>query len=286
MSLFSKTQISKTQIGLSAAVLVAILGGTGSAHAQTQTFSFVGALPGSQGVYVSSDGGKTYEDAYTGRYHATLNGAPINIFCVDISHDIHNGDTYAANTQYHITDAAGPLSGSYYKGGLASAITTNDLGSVTVTAPQAAARASEVAWLADNYLNASAFTGVTDTNSVDNLTAVNLSIWDIVRDGGDGISSGQVQATNLNSSLSGLVSYYEGLAGGETTYQSATATWIQAPESASGGHMQDYVYEKPATPGVQPVPEPGVPTMLLCLGLVVGGVALRRKRQMSAASRA
>jgi len=271
----------KTSVGLTAAALIVILGGAKGASAQT--FSFSGALPGSQVVTVSSDGGSSYENAYAGRYHGILAGDPINIFCVDITHDIHTSDTYAANTQYHITDAKGSLSGKYYAGGLASAITTNDLGSVTVTSIEASHRASQVAWLADNYLNATSFSGSGDTNLTNNLTAVNLSIWDIVRDGGNGLGSGQVKAKHLGS-LGSLVSYYEALAGNQTTYQSSTAMWIQAPLSTSGDHLQDYVYVKkgnnPGTP--QPVPEPGVPTMILCMGLVAGAIVVSRKRRMTA----
>jgi hypothetical protein len=278
MSIFSKTSV-----GLTAAALTIILGGAKDALAQTQTFSFSGALPGSQVVKVSSDGGSSYEQGYAGRYHGTLAGDPINIFCVDISHVIHTSDTYMANTQYHITDAKGSLNGSYYAGGLASAITTNDLGSVTVTGIEASHRASQVAWLADNYLNAASFSGSGDTDLTNNLTAVSLSIWDIVRDGGNGLTSGQVQAKNLGS-LGSLVSYYEALAGNQTAYQSGTAMWIQAPLSESGDHLQDYVYVKGghSTRTPQPVPEPGVPTMLLCLGLVAGAVVVSRKRRMTA----
>lgn len=276
MSIFSKTSV-----GLTAAALIVILGGAKGASAQT--FSFSGALPGSQVVTVSSDGGNSYENAYAGRYHGTLAGDPINIFCVDISHAIHTSDTYTANTQYHITDAKGSLTGSYYAGGLASAITTNDLGSVTVTGIEASHRASQVAWLADNYLSASSFSGSGNTDLTNNLTAISLSIWDIVRDGGNGLGSGQVKAKHLGS-LGSLVSYYEALAGNQTSYQSSTAMWIQAPLSDGGGHLQDYVYVKNGgNPGIpQPVPEPGVPTMILCMGLVAGAVVVARKRRMTA----
>jgi len=278
MSFFSKTSGK-----LAAAALIVILGGAKSTLAQTQTFSFSGSLPGSQVVTVTSDGGSSYEQGYAGRYHGTLAGDPINIFCVDISHAIHTSDTYTANTQYHITDAKGSLTGSYYAGGLASAITTNDLGSVTVTGIEASHRASQVAWLADNYLSASSFSGSGNTDLTNNLTAISLSIWDIVRDGGDGLTSGQVQAKNLGS-ISSLVTYYEALASNQTAYQSSTAMWIQAPQSTSGSHLQDYVYVKNiVTNGtLQAVPEPGVPTMLLCLGLVAGAALIARKRRKTA----
>ena len=278
MSFFSKTSGK-----LAAAALIVILGGAKSTLAQTQTFSFSGSLPGSQVVTVTSDGGSSYEQGYAGRYHGTLAGDPINIFCVDISHAIHTHDTYTANTQYHITDAKGSQSGAYYAGGLASAITTNDLGSVTVTGIEASHRASQVAWLADNYLSASSFSGSGNTDLTNNLTAISLSIWDIVRDGGDGLTSGQVQAKNLGS-ISSLVTYYEALASNQTAYQSSTAMWIQAPQSTSGSHLQDYVYVKNiVTNGtLQAVPEPGVPTMILCLGLVAGATLIARKRRKTA----
>ena len=269
---------SKTQAGLTAVALGVILSGAKGVSAQT--FSFSGALPGSQVVTISSNGGSSYEQGYAGRYHGTLAGDPINVFCVDITHKIHTNDTYKANTQYRITDKKGSLSGSYYGGGLASAITTNDLGSVTVTGTEASHRASQVAWLADNYLNASSFSGSGDTDLTNNLSAISLSIWDIVRDGGNGLKSGQVQAKNLGS-LGSLVTYYEALAGNQSAYQSTTAMWIQAPQSEFGDHLQDYVYVKGghSTRTPQPVPEPGVPSMLLCLGLVAGAVVVARKRQ-------
>lgn len=272
--------LSKSQVSLATALVVAIFGGASAAHAQT--FSFIGATPGSQVVTVSTDGGADYEEGYAGRYQGQLNGEAVNIFCVDVTHPIHAGDSYTANTSYHITDAAGPLSGGYYQGGLASAITSNDLGSVNVTVAQAAARSSEVAWLADNYLNATSFSNGINTNVTDNLTAINLSIWDIVRDGGDGLSAGQLLAEDTGS-YGGLVSYYEGLAGAQTGYQSSTATWIQAPQSANGTHLQDYVY---STNGAPAVPEPGVPTMLACLGVVIAGLSLRRKMQAKTSRRA
>ena len=121
-------------------------------------------------------------------------------------------------------------------------------------------RASQVAWLADNYLSASSFSG-----------------------SGDGLASGRVQAKNLGS-ISSLVTDYEALASNQTAYQSSTAMWIQAPQSTSGSHLQDYVYVKNiVTNGtLQAVPEPGVPTMILCLGLVAGAAVIARKRRITA----
>ena len=86
------------------------------------------------------------------------------------------------------------------------------------------------------------------------------SIWDVVRDGGDGLTSGRVQARNLGS-LGSLAANYEALTGHQTTDQSSTVMWIQALQSPSGGHLQDYVYVKDSVTNgtLQAVPKSGDP---------------------------
>lgn len=267
---------SKTSLWLAGAALALVLGGAQGARAQTFTFS--SDLSGSKVVTLSQDGGKTNFQGYAGRYKGQLGSGPVtNIFCVDIGHEIHVGDTYAANTQYDITGAAGALGGGYYSGGLASALTDGDIASVTLT--EANRRASEVAFLADNYLNATSFSGASgSTDTGNNLTGLGLSVWDILQDGGNGLTAGQVQTGASDAGVyGGLVSYYEGLASAHAGYTSRTAGWMQAPQASLGQHMQDYVYEKPASP--QAVPEPGVSAFLSSLSLVAGGFWLRRKRQ-------
>lgn len=280
-----KSSSSKTTPWLTGAALVLVLGGATGARAQTQTFTFSSDLSDSQVVTLTQDGGKTGFQGYAGRYKGQIGSAPVtNIFCVDISHEIHAGDTYAANTQYDITSPVGALGGSYYGGGLASALTNGDIASVTLT--QASSRASEVAYLADNYLNATSFSGASGSmNTGDNLTGLGLSVWDILQDGGDGLTAGQVQTGASDAAIyGGLVSYYEGQAAAHTGYTSQTAGWVQAPQETLGQHMQDYVYEKPGMfPSPQAVPEPGVSAILSSLGLVAGGFWLRRKRQVSQA---
>ncbi len=268
---------------LAGAAFALALGIAPAVHAQTQTFTFIGSGD-SKVVTLTDNGGASHIDGYAGRYKGQLGAAPVtNIFCVDLSHEIHNNDTYTANTQYNITSApVTGLTGNYYAGGMASALTNGDLAAVTVT--QASARSSEVAWLADNYLNANSFSGASgSTDLTDNLTAINLSIWDIVKDGGDGINAGQMQAQAKDpGGYLGLTGYYEGLASSHQNYNSSTAMWIQAPQTTLGNHLQDYVYENNnPTPPVQAVPEPGMPTFLFCLSLVVGGLWLRLRRRQA-----
>ena len=258
------------------------LGGASGARAQTQTFTFSSDLSGSQVVTLSQNGGQTASQVYAGRYKGQFGSGPAtNIFCVDAGHEIAVGDAYAANTQYNLTGPAGALNGGYYGGGLASALTDGDIASVTLTT--ASGRAGEVAYLADTYLNASNFSGASgSTDTGLNLTGLGLSVWDILQDGGDGLTSGQLRTGASDAAeYGGLVSYYEGVAAAHTGYTSQTAGWIQAPQSAAGGgHMQDFVYERPGVAAApQAVPEPGTPTFLFGLGLAAGGFWLRRRRQ-------
>ena len=264
---------------LAGAVLALMLGGASGASAQT--FTFLGDMSDSKVVTVTSDGGATSLSGYAGRYKAQLGAGPVtNIFCVDINHEIQAGDTFTANTQYNITSASGAFSGSYYSGGLASALTNGDIASLTFT--QATARAGEVAYLADSYLSASSFSGASgSTDSTNNFAALSLSIWDIVQDGGDGLTAGQVQAGSSDAAAYGsLVGYYENQAAWHTDYTSSTAGWIQAPENPIGTHFQDYVYEKPleTRDRLQAVPEPSMTAFISCLSLVASAFWLRRRK--------
>ena len=274
-------QISKGLLaGLTA---LAAVGFGGAAQADT-VFTFSNDLSGSEVVNMVGANGSQF-GVYAGRYRAQLGpaqgqGPLINIFCVDYTHDIHIGDYYTANTQQMITGpAAAQATNGYYNGGLASAVTATDFNPINLGTVSAAQRASEVAYLADNYLNATTFnnsgqvtfTGATDPTN--NLAAVSLSIWDIMQDGGDGLGGGGVQlagSTTNYSVLNALSGYYEQQAAAHSNYQSQTAEWIQAPIGPNGGHAQDYVTE---------VPEPAgfLPMLLGVGGLAALAVARRRK---------
>ena len=273
------------KIGGLLAGLVAALGLGGAAQADT-VFTFSSDLSGSEVVNLTGIGG-----VYAGRYEAQLGpavgqGPLTNIFCVDFTHEINLGDYYTANTQQLITNPAGAqTAGGYYSGGLASALTPTDFAPTNLATVSAAQRTSEVAFLADNYLNATATTftsggQVTFTKGIagsgdltNNLAAVSLSIWDITQDGGDGLGTGGVQlagSTGNYALLNSLSGYYEQQAAANANYQSSTAYWIQAPVGPNGGHFQDYVAVVPEPTGV-------IPMLLGVGGLAALAVARRRK---------
>jgi len=248
------------------------------------TFTLVGT-GNSDTMNISYNGGASYEDGYVGEYTGSLNGTTTNVFCTDISNDINVGQSYAANTSSMVTDAAGALSGGYYSGGLASAMNANDYGALfpsgSLTASQ---RASEVAWLADTYLGATASTfasGASGSTSLnDNMAGVSLSIWDIVQDGGDGLNKGSVVTeSSTQAAMGGLVSYYEAQASAHSNFSSDVVEWIQAPRSADGSHAQDFLA---VVPNVVAAPEPSVWMTGLTLAGGIGGAMFRGRRRVRA----
>jgi hypothetical protein len=126
-----------------------------------------------------------------------------------------------------------------------------------------AERVNAVAYLVHAYLNSGA--------SKETLGKVQLAIWDIVNDGGDGASAGAFQAkdgADVAFDLSGILTEASGWKG----FAVRRPEWIQAPRLGSppkpSDHVQDFAYD--------PVPEPAFYQMAALLTL--GGLGLLRRR--------
>ena len=243
-------------------ITLGLVCGALSAPAFGDTFTNVG--PGHTGIVtISNDGGATSTSGYAGLYEGNLNGHDLNDFCVDLNHDIPFGTSYTADRSHLITDASGPQVGDYYNGGLSSAIDSGYIPTYggSLTSQQ---RADEVGYLIHTYGNwhTDNFTNGSDLDT--NLAAINVSIWDIENDGGDGISAGLVVGDGATIATYGsLISNFEAEASAHSGEQFGDVHWIEAPVAPGG--FQSFGY-------VQPVPEAGTMTLF---GLLLAGGALR-----------
>lgn len=225
------------------------------------------------------------------------------VFCVDVTHSIQTNDAVYAPVVDRLTgpsellrkntnDPDGDSTNRYFyqdaalaqAGGMVSAMTTNDYfkalpGSVP-TAAEAAIRTSKVAWLVDKYLNAVASSSFTRLD----FAAVQLAIWDIVQDGGDGIGAGNFKAVSnetgsgaiTTATLQATVNAYLNQVSHIGNphfglYDSQHAMWVQMARGSGYGHLQDHVWTS------APVPEPAFYGMATLLGL--GGLGYLRRRK-------
>lgn len=234
-----------------------------------ETFTNV-AAGDSNIVTLSGDGGNTWVEGWSGRYQGNLNGQDINDFCVDLNHDIYFGQSYTADVSYNVTDASGSQNGSYYQGGLSSALNSGYYSPVenSVTNQE---RADEVGYLVHSYGNATASTFNNGFSLSQNLTAVSLSIWDIETDGGDGLTSGSMLSDSGTASTYGsLVNTLETQATAHDNDQYLDVKWIQAP-IANGGY-QSFAY-------LDAVPEAG--TVVTFALMLAGGFLVLWKRRVN-----
>ncbi len=265
--------ISCKYVKLSAALAAtAILGLSNVSPANAQalrSFILVNDTSETSSINISEDSGATFANVTAGRYKGSINGVIVNVLCNDLKHGISFGSGYTANVQYNITSPSGSLVSSYYQGGLASALTNGDF--TTVSAAEANKRASENAWITDNFINSNAatyasnITGSTDLNT--NLAALQFAMWDIDQDGGDGTAAGTVRLGASSAAYATEINYFLTQAALHTTYTSNTAYFIQGPSTAIGTHQQFFSAV---------VPEPS--TYAMMFGMTMAGALFLRKR--------
>ena len=199
----------------------------------------------------------TYENVYAGQYQIQLGSGStartLYTYCVDVQHDIFEGDQTTATLKDFTAPASGFATADY------------NHASPTHTKQQ---NAEAVAYLLDTYLNHT----ISTAKSVD----VGLSIWDIVNDGGDGLTQGDLRAlvsAPILTDVSGLIQE-------AYTHQAQAATiWVSNPKLNTPGNTRYQDYGLHATD--YPIPEASTRLSLgALLGMgIVAGFRQRRRIQ-------
>jgi hypothetical protein len=167
-------------------------------------------------------------NTWAGLFNIGMTGAPADYptqfrsFCVDLQHTISQGQSWDVN----LTPIPDP--------GL------NNSGRIA-------------------YLYTSYAAGIA---SNDDAAGLQLAAWDVLIDGGDGISTGNFQASNTTSGAVTAANGYLAASQG----QSGTATWLVS----TNGSRQNLV-------GPQPVPEAGSLSLIGTALLPLLGFSRRRK---------
>lgn len=286
-SKLSRSSRSIVKIGALGVFGLAAMAAAPKSDAQTTNFLLTGDISETAQVNVTHDGiVANVSNVRVGRYKMTFNAGPVvNGWCTDILHGISFGTGYTANALFSGTDpiaasnANGGLNsatGGYYPGGLASALVNGDF--TTVSSPTAVARAASASWLADTYLNTTDFNPVGSGNTAfqPNISAIQLSIWDILQDGADGVNNGLVRTDATGSTAySSLVTFYEAQALSHNNFSTSALKFVQAPVNFTAPstfvHAQDFLSRTS-------VPEPGAVAMFVGTGVVgMMGLSMRKR---------
>ena len=146
---------------------------------------------------------------YAGVFQAVLNGTQtFDVLCVDLYGDVSPGNTYSVN-----------------------ALTPDDTASqaYSVNMPRAA-------WLYLTYMpTVNAATGTTNgvaNNAIDGA-ALQLAVWDVIHDGGDGLSAGTIQSNgSTNATVASLANDMIAASAGMAANNAAVLMNINGPSGS------------------------------------------------------
>ncbi len=123
------------------------------------------------------------------------------------------------------------------------------------------ADAGAAAWLMQTFLPI--------VDSAIEGAALQLAVWDVIHDGGDGLDAGRIQSSaHTNASVLSLASLWVSASQGMTG--DAALVFTAAPNACSFQQQMYLAVDRPSTGG--DVPEPGTMAMLLigCVGVFAG----------------
>jgi len=193
-----------------------------SQSAKADYFEFLNAN-GSNSVHITYNNGTSNENALAGAYNIQIGTTVTTGFCTAVRNNITNNDSTNSATYWNDINSSPLTSVSYNAVNNSHSQIQNE---------QAAA------WVTKNYLHGS---------STDQTSAA-LAIWDIINDGGDGVTVGNFRILSDSSSYQLGAQSIIDLAYGHGNV--TNVAWEQTPKdsTADGAKYQDFA--------IDPIPEP------------------------------
>lgn len=138
-----------------------------------------------------------------------------------------------------------------------------------ITTPDAINEGGRIAWLVENYLST--------VNSTAIGAGLQLAVWDLVHDSGDGFASGQIRsAVNYTTPADVLAYANDFLLWSQN--QSSSNALVYFNNNIGNGNMRQTLIGPGPTPGEDQVPEPATVFLTGAALLAFGALNQRRKK--------
>lgn len=141
-----------------------------------------------------------------------------------------------------------------------------DTYNLTTAPPSSINSGARISWLVENFLQ------LIDTQ--DGGAGLQLALWDLVHDGGDGFAAGRVRSNNsTNLQVLSIANRFLSASNG----QSSNGAVVLFTNNIDNGKMRQTLITGGPTPGGDQVPEPGT-VILIGSALLAAGLLRRRRR--------